>query len=416
MYLPNFNIFDPDVKYLVGLLCPRNGSGATSVILENTGTMDIRRLIPLLKWVRNIMILVDLHQFSAQTLHALLPLLKAMRALKDVKVRDDLSNALLDMTPESVQLWLEVSGKAKQYDAIARFCILPFIGTNPCLKPALDVDGTRSRPVLKDFRASRPFIKALRSLTGSGMPQDMQSRILQVILGNDLQKIETIVAQLRKLDTLLGLDGDKVRKLATTDNTQGIDAMLQETLNERLGCGENKPIDMVAFEKVFGAYREPDEQLLRMGTDVEGSCQRIDGDPEKNRGLIGTVMDGKSRLCLIVGKSGAIKARALLRLMWNEDEEEHCLFMEPIYPPLLNDSVKGRLTEFAKTIAVDLGLEMVSIVEGKDALECEDTLRSGPIHAPLYSDGAHGIQSAEFSIDSCAAHHGQRLAWIHEFD
>jgi hypothetical protein len=48
MYLPNFNIFDPDVKYLVGLLCARNGSGATSIILEYTGTMDIWRLIPLL--------------------------------------------------------------------------------------------------------------------------------------------------------------------------------------------------------------------------------------------------------------------------------------------------------------------------------------------------------------------------------
>ena len=69
--------------------------------------------------------------------------------------------------------------------------------------------------------------------------------------------------------------------------------------------------------------------LLLCGTDVSGSCQRLDGESEKNKGLLGYLVDGKNRL-LAIKEEDKIIARCILRLLW--DGEQSVIYRERFYP------------------------------------------------------------------------------------
>jgi hypothetical protein len=164
------------------------------------------------------------------------------------------------------------------------------------------------------------------------------------------------------------------------------------------------------------AFTDDHQQFMRMGSDVEGSCQGVDGNPKLNQGLIGTILDARSRLCLIEDKNGVIVGRAILRLMSIEGQDRNCLLMEPIYPPLLSAELSAALTNWATQCATDLGLDMVTLVDNDDDSlpDCTDTLASGPIRYGLYSDAASGIQNRQFTVDSESAEDQEkRLAWRH---
>jgi hypothetical protein len=153
---------------------------------------------------------------------------------------------------------------------------------------------------------------------------------------------------------------------------------------------------------------------MRMGSDMDGSCQRIDGNPKLNQGVVGTIHDGNSRLCLIEGEDGVIIGRAILRRVSIEAQDKDCLLMEPIYPPLLSEELSTALTHWATLCAIDLGLDMAVLTKDKSLPDCTDTLVSGPLRYALYSDGAGGIVESGFSIDSLSAQRQEnRLAWRH---
>ncbi|MCB1149488.1 MAG: hypothetical protein KDK48_04920, partial [Chlamydiia bacterium] len=86
--------------------------------------------------------------------------------------------------------------------------------------------------------------------------------------------------------------------------------------------------------------------FLLMGTEVAGSCQRVDGDPNLNKGLVGTMLDGHNHLLLLKDVSGKIVGRALLRLV--KEGEKPALLLERIYPQTLGSAEKEQLMNFAK--------------------------------------------------------------------
>ena len=600
------------------------------------------------KWTRDVLIQIDLHEFSAELVNALLPLLKAIHSLRDLRVRKDLTALVFETSPQLLALWQKEADKVKPQNAIPLLCVLPYLAQQPSLKEALDSDAKTKSPRLDNYKASRPFIKAFRTLQESELGHDTKSGILKSIFPEAKPDIDTIIARMRKLNSLLGLSEERAEKLTQPDNTQSLDALLTAALEERLAL--KKPLNLEVFQKTFGSYREPDtllvyagriagrtrpmeglrefveavlegrypairyeqaglfagcspafvekwktnrrvafneviatsssssnqidllqtpsaryfrlisdeilrdnhlpmarggllesylrdktkaaqllgitndneasadleidvmpvntgstfagvnstrsssssssntsssdnpalhefqrqciafleaptlealhglkaslaaldptselnqalavmeadmlgvdrdhdhatlsfvftddhQQIMRMGSDMDGSCQRIDGDPRLNQGVVGTIHDGNSRLCLIEGEDGVIIGRAILRRVSIEAQDKDCLLMEPIYPPLLSEELSTALTHWATLCAIDLGLDMAVLTKDKSLPDCTDTLVSGPLRYALYSDGAGGIVDSAFRIDSLSAQRQEnRLAWRH---
>jgi hypothetical protein len=106
--------------------------------------------------------------------------------------------------------------------------------------------------------------------------------------------------------------------------------------------------------------------LLLSGTEVEGSCQRVNGDPDKNKCLLAYLIDGKNRLVAIKDGNGIIKARSILRLLWDEQNQEPVLFMERIYPSILSQTLENALIQFAKIRASELNLKLTSKEVGNE--------------------------------------------------
>ncbi|MFI5205955.1 MAG: hypothetical protein ACHQVK_03360 [Candidatus Paceibacterales bacterium] len=135
------------------------------------------------------------------------------------------------------------------------------------------------------------------------------------------------------------------------------------------------------------------EDILLCGTEVAGSCQRVDGDPSLNKGLLGYLMDGKIRLLAV--KTGStsqdhIEARCLLRLLW--DGEKPVLLRDRLYPDLINPEYKSALNAMAKKKAKALGVPLVSRDGDGEAYPRDLVALGGP--APFeYSDAAGGLQA-----------------------
>ena len=97
--------------------------------------------------------------------------------------------------------------------------------------------------------------------------------------------------------------------------------------------------------------------LLMCGTDVQGSCQSINGNPDVNKCLLAYLMDGKNRLIAIKDASGKITARAIIRLLIDK-ENEPVLMLEGIYPSAVPEEHLKELYRFAAEQAKRLRLSL----------------------------------------------------------
>ncbi len=71
--------------------------------------------------------------------------------------------------------------------------------------------------------------------------------------------------------------------------------------------------------------------LLVLGSEVSGSCQRVEGNPNLNKCLLDYLMDGKNRAVAVVNAKEEVQARCILRLLWDEKNSCPILFQERIY-------------------------------------------------------------------------------------
>jgi len=138
--------------------------------------------------------------------------------------------------------------------------------------------------------------------------------------------------------------------------------------------------------------------LFLCGTEVEGSCQHIDKDPKLNKCLLGYVRDGKNRLLAIKDAEGKIKARSVLRLLWDEKEKQSVLFLERIYPALAKEEWKQALEQDALHLSEELKIPLVSQEVGKGA-SYVNPISSLSSKAPYeYVDASDGVTEGEFVI------------------
>ncbi|MCB1149177.1 MAG: hypothetical protein KDK48_03350 [Chlamydiia bacterium] len=129
--------------------------------------------------------------------------------------------------------------------------------------------------------------------------------------------------------------------------------------------------------------------FLLMGTEVSGSCQEVNGDPDLNKGLVGTMLDGHNRLLMLKSPSGKIVGRALLRLV--EENGKPALLLERVYPETLGSAESEVLIGFAKERSEALGWPLYGV-----KFEGEPTsvllISKGGRGSYQYVDSAGGIQ------------------------
>jgi hypothetical protein len=100
--------------------------------------------------------------------------------------------------------------------------------------------------------------------------------------------------------------------------------------------------------------------LLLAGSEVGGSCQAVEGDPNLNKGLLGYLLDGKIRMLTIKAADGPnekIIGRAMLKLLW--DGSKPVLFLEQPYINRREAIYREKLIEMAQLKAQSLGVDLV---------------------------------------------------------
>lgn len=150
-----------------------------------------------------------------------------------------------------------------------------------------------------------------------------------------------------------------------------------------------------------GISDEPCDLLL-CGTEVENSCQRVDGTANLNKCLLAYICDGKNKLIAIKNKEGSLQARAILRLLVDR-EGRPALFMEGIYPRIVSKSLKDALVATAMQEANRLGLQLyaVQLPQYIDENSPIATLSSTGGIAPFeYNDASEGLTGSAFTISN----------------
>jgi hypothetical protein len=134
------------------------------------------------------------------------------------------------------------------------------------------------------------------------------------------------------------------------------------------------------------------QDLFLSGTEVLGSCQRIDGDPSYNVCLMAYVLDGKNRMLAIKDSTNQkILARCILRLLWDTKNNRPALFQERIYPYSCSQEYRDLLNTLAVTRAKDLGLELFTLNQN-GSLGKKSSLESlGSCCSYEYADASLGV-------------------------
>ncbi|MGL5263440.1 MAG: hypothetical protein ACRDAI_02520 [Candidatus Rhabdochlamydia sp.] len=147
------------------------------------------------------------------------------------------------------------------------------------------------------------------------------------------------------------------------------------------------------------------QDLFLSGTEVLGSCQRIDGDPSLNVCLMAYVLDGKNRLLAIKdSKTGKILARCIFRLLWDTENKRPALFQERIYPHPYSKQTEELLNNLAETRAKELNLELFTCNQRDDLKVEQYSLDSLGSCSPYeYVDASDGKTNGIFKINTAKA-------------
>jgi len=148
------------------------------------------------------------------------------------------------------------------------------------------------------------------------------------------------------------------------------------------------------------------EDLLSCGTDVEGSCQRVDGEPELTKCLLAYVIDGKNRLLCVKDNEGKIVGRSILRILLKKDRTP-ALFLESYYG---DKEYENKIETLALEVAEELGVELYQAPEERASPVYLQKLISLGSNAPYeYSDTAGNIFVAGVFPKGVFSHTSMRM-------
>lgn len=151
------------------------------------------------------------------------------------------------------------------------------------------------------------------------------------------------------------------------------------------------------------------QDLLLCGTEVDGSCLSVKGDPEYNRCVLGQLLDGKCKLFLVRDDEGKIVSRRFGRLLIEAGTEKPVLFLERSYGD--ENLVNGEdvIISHAANYAKSLGIPMVMDIGTDSGVGTVEYLGEGlesismPIDTdgstlPQYVDGLESIIDGTYSL------------------
>lgn len=198
-----------------------------------------------------------------------------------------------------------------------------------------------------------------RFLNNENDREEIRASINEKISSSNCPKLK---AQLLLMDLLLNKDlkaEEKISlldqvlaylKLLKNDPFHADLMMIKDSLMRKQSCTEYLLVDS-----------DDPTDLFLCGTEVSGSCQRVDGNPDLNKGLLGYILDGKIRLLALKDKdTGAIVCRSLLRLLWDPSNEVPVLFLVRIYPETASEECERAILDLAKAKASAMDLSLIS--------------------------------------------------------
>jgi hypothetical protein len=199
---------------------------------------------------------------------------------------------------------------------------------------------------------------------------------------------------------------EQLLKLCQEDITEGQIGSLHASLAGQASC-QNFRYDLTEFLRKEAALRSlPDEtrmfdifdsddaqDLFLLGSET-GGCQTVYGSPDLNKSAMAYVSDAKNRAIVVKDKSGKKSiARAVLRLLWDEQAKKPALFLERTYASYPDPRFEIEIRNYAKKIGQKLQLPLYEA--GKE----EAVLQSFGCHAPFeYSDAGGGSNEGSFTI------------------
>ncbi len=161
------------------------------------------------------------------------------------------------------------------------------------------------------------------------------------------------------------------------------------------------PLEITSGDHRYQAIDTDDsEDLFLCGTEVEGSCLRIDGEPVMTKSLLAYLIDGKNRIIAIKDENGAIKARCILRLLWDPSGNKPVLFQEKNYSNISDPVIMKTLNRIAALKAIQLELSLLTMNERDDLDENSQEAVSLGSPAPYEFVDALGLETnGSFRID-----------------
>ncbi len=146
----------------------------------------------------------------------------------------------------------------------------------------------------------------------------------------------------------------------------------------------------------IGITRDPVDMLLL--AKESGGCQAIDGTPALNKGALAYVIDYETCAVVIKDKHAKIKARAVLRALYDGVNGTPVLFLERHYNSMGDTSLSLALNTYAIAYAKQVGLPLVA-KEAGHGVSYTGSVASLGSNAPFgYSDGAGGITQGAFEV------------------
>lgn len=138
--------------------------------------------------------------------------------------------------------------------------------------------------------------------------------------------------------------------------------------------------------------------LFAVGDEVLGSSQRTDGKPSLNRGLIGYLLNGYTKVAAVKERSGRIAGRSMIRLLWDKKNERPVLYQELYYQSNPNPQIRSLVREICLEKARSLGVALVGA--SGDRPYPEEIHALGGV-ADEYIDAIGGVYPSTFVIPRC---------------
>jgi|GEM_PF-3055131 len=281
----------------------------------------------------------------------------------------------VSLSPHLQQIEESSPGLLTKWKALAPHRALPPPETATSGVAGVTAGATAAEASRVHERESYQWLKDTLNTPGHfpiAVPDGIRSFLDDVSIFQDAEKLSDLLSsespylEMQKLCFTLCKEG------ITLAETKDILELLQKFVSEKpelQGSQWKRDIDdriallsLKQKEEAFEVSITDDWQdLFLCGTEVLGSCQRIDGSLGLNQCLLSYCLDGKIKLLAVKdANTGKIASRALLKLLLRKEGSEWVpvLFLERIYPSPCPPDHERSLNTLAIATANELKIEL----------------------------------------------------------